>query len=368
MRRKATRYMVPAAGLCMLAAAVGVQAALVHYYRFDEGGGTQTRDEVSTNPQDGTFGADLDPAEAWIPSTLPNGGNAIQFPGVRGDGIFDNPIVSMTRFDRNPQGPNFAYVEFGPDASFDLTDEGTLMCWYMQYPGPDGDGTSPYGADGAINNPDNANWIFYKGPIGEPGDPYVFHNQPSQHLNLRFEGKLGQIDLRSRNPLPVEEWVHIAATWTKTGGYYGDGESFLYVNGEEVAVNDGFGGMRTVFGKFYIGGQPGQTGTGRGCLGAVDEVKVFDTYLSQAEIQAAMVIEPANVQETVSWNPDTVDDAIIMSLLTKASKNYQLRRTTDLVAGNFAPVGPTIKGTGDIVTFYDPDGDPTSSYQFEILD
>jgi len=366
MRSKATRYMVPVAGLWMLVAAVSGPAALVHYYRFDEGGGTQTKDEVKTNSQDGTFGAQLDPASAWISSPLVNGGNALQFPGVRGDGIKDSPPVHITRRDRVPLGPQNAYVQFGPDASFDLTNEGTIMMWYRQDPGPDGDGSSPYGGDGAINNPDNANWIIYKGPVGI--DPYVFHHQPSQGLGLRFEGKMGEIDLRSPSPLPTGEWVHIATTWTKTGGYYGDGESFLYVDGVEVAVNDGFNGLLTATGSLYVGGQPGQTGSGRGCLGGVDELKIFDTALTAQEVQAEMAIVPAAPEGTIPWVPDPVTGAVIMSLSTKANKNYQLKRATDLVAGNFIPVGPLVEGTGDPVSFYDPDGDPAGSYQFEILD
>ena len=348
------------AGVTM--AAVTAQSALLHYYRFDEGSGLATADEVSTNPQDGTLLGGMDATDSWIASGLSNGVTALLFRGVRGDGVFDNE----PNFDQDlePRGPANDAVDFGSDSSFNLTNEGTIMMWYRQDPGPSGSNIT----DIAVNNIHNANWIIYKAP--DPPDPYIFFNQPSQDINLAFEGKAenpdDRIKLRSPDPIPVGEWVHIAASWTTNGGLLGLGQAVLYTNGVGVTTNDAFVGMLSGDGSFYLGGQPVHTGNGRGCYGAVDELKIFDTFMDAAAVQAEMPIVPAAPPGTVAFTPEPVVDAIIMSLVTSEGKSYELQAASDLVLGDWTAVGPTLEGNGEVMKFYEPDGDPSNSYRCEV--
>jgi hypothetical protein len=91
------------------------------------------------------------------------------------------------------------------------------------------------------------------------------------------EGDLQQYNVESQQELPLDEWLHIAGT-------YDGNEMTAYVNGEVEGTttpgpdelysdaNDGFG----------IGGRWGDAG-GR-FVGEIDDVRVYDYGLSQAQV------------------------------------------------------------------------------------
>jgi len=272
----------------MFLAAAGIAQAggvtMTHYYNFNEGSGTNVFDQVATNPQHGEFSFMKSDSD-W---TTGHSGGGLQFNGVRGDGIADDPPVHGTRRDRMPLGPTGDVVYFGDDTSFALVNRGSIMFWMRQDPGPDGDGTG-YGNDGALNNPDNANWIIAKG-----NDPfnYIVHNQHN-YTGMRFEWRAaGDVaSARGSGLLAVEEWVHVAATWDSDSD-----EKHLYVNGV-LEDTQGFGGIDQDWGgNFVVGGHDAHTGAGRGFLGKIDELRVFDGLLTQSEVQTYMSIpEPGTL-------------------------------------------------------------------------
>jgi len=81
--------------------------------------------------------------------------------------------------------------------------------------------------------------------------------------------------------LDLETWYHVALTWDA-------GTYFVYVNGEEVATG-AYSGLSAIHDFTWIGndGNPVSEGT-EAFGGLLDEVRLYDHALSEAEIQASM--------------------------------------------------------------------------------
>jgi hypothetical protein len=91
-----------------------------------------------------------------------------------------------------------------------------------------------------------------------------------------FSGTYGET--YGASALAVNTWTHLAATY--------DGSTLrLYVNGLQVASKAQTGTLATSAGVLTIGGDPlyGQYFTGR-----IDEVRVYSTALSAAQLQGDM--------------------------------------------------------------------------------
>lgn len=368
--RMDSRHRLPAfVTVGLLAGVMGAQSALIHYYRFDEPGGGVLADEIVVNSQPGTFLSGMDPVNSRIPSGVPlafggvDAGNALLFEGVQGDGNFDYPPGGPFTEDREPQGPENNAVSFGSDPSFNLANEGTIMFWFRQDAGPTGTNLTA----GALTNPRNANWIVAK--IGAI-NPYIVHHQPSQGLDLRFEAPVPPDNnsayvVVTPDPIPTNTWTHLAVSWSTTIGGYGLGDIDIYTNGVVAAtlLIDVMLGLNEGASTLILGGDPANTGTGRGCACAVDELKVFDTYLDEAGVQAEMTVNPPAPQQTVPFN-EVAQTGISMSLDTENGVPYALESATDLNADNWTRIGHTITGNGDIMAFFDPAGTPSTSYRF----
>ena len=346
-------WMAAAAGVSMMCV-TGSDAAMVHYYNFDEGSGSNVLDQVAVNPRHGVFGAGKDTANDWVASPLIGGGTALQFNGVRGDGNLDNGQ------DTDPKSASFDVVNFGNDSSFGLASAGTIMWWYRQDPGPSGADIN----DIAINNELNANWLIVKGGDTDgQGTSYILHNQPSQSLHLRMElvGASGTDRLRTAgNVVPFDgTWVHIAFAWDTSGG----GPLIIYLNGVEAASTTGFGGANITPANVYLGGDPVHTGNGRGFIGAVDELKFFDTFLGEAGVQAemAMVPLPGPPFTQVRVGPTT-----FLQFDSLAGSNYVLQ-VSNAVSVVFRDAGTSILGDGGTQRLYDPNGFDAAA-QYRILE
>src|SRR5262249_40981490 len=78
--------------------------------------------------------------------------------------------------------------------------------------------------------------------------------------------------------LPLNTWTHLAATY--------DGATMrLYVNGALAATKAGSGSLLTSTNQLQIGGD---SIYGQDLKGAIDEVRVYNTALSQAQVQSDM--------------------------------------------------------------------------------
>jgi hypothetical protein len=78
--------------------------------------------------------------------------------------------------------------------------------------------------------------------------------------------------------LPLNTWTHVAMT-------YGGGAVRFYVNGALVGTRAHTGAMPATAGALEIGGN---TIWGEWFAGLIDEVRIYNRPLTQAEIQAGM--------------------------------------------------------------------------------
>ncbi len=93
--------------------------------------------------------------------------------------------------------------------------------------------------------------------------------------------------------LPVDEWVHIAATWESTAG--ADNDLMLYINGLNVGNFDFTKAVNTLgTDAVYVGTLNILEGYTRSFAGGLDDVRIYDHKLSQAEV-IALVPEPSSL-------------------------------------------------------------------------
>jgi len=83
---------------------------------------------------------------------------------------------------------------------------------------------------------------------------------------------------QSASPIPVDQWSHIAATWSPTG-------QILYINGNAVGTSTNTAGVSSSYTQTMIGNSPNDLSTG-GFSGSVDEVREYPVALSQSDIQS----------------------------------------------------------------------------------
>ncbi len=217
-------------------------AAMVAYYDFEENTATTTTDNVG--PYTGTLN-----------------GDASIVAGKYGSGV-------------SVQGAG--YVDGFDHASFQVS-QGTVMAWY--------------------NAGSNGNEAQIAGvPAGDSwAPPYVglntWRSWGGSNLGVQANHNGGGIQYIDAPGTPEGEWHHIAASY--------DGQfANLYVDGLLQGSADGgsAGGSISYTGtpSLTIGVSAGD-GSGNHFVGIIDEVKLFNTALSAAEIQAAMVPEPVGL-------------------------------------------------------------------------
>ncbi|GGK78870.1 hypothetical protein Ppa06_40670 [Planomonospora parontospora subsp. parontospora] len=159
-------------------------------------------------------------------------------------------------------------------------------------------------------------------------------------------------------PLPARTWSHLAATY--------DGQALrVYVNGALVA-------SQPAQGAIGVGATPlGIWGTG-----LIDEVRIYDTALSEAQINAdmaapvaggslngpptapeALTAVPGYGKTVLSWQASTDDDGIA---------GYEVHRSA---RADFTPTGSTLLGTVTTTSYTDvPKYRDTYHYRVRAMD
>jgi len=234
--------------IALFAMASTSHAALVAYYDFEDNGSGTTTDNVG-----GYVG------------TL-NGGAAITSSGKYGSAV-----------DVDGTG----YVDGGHHSSF-LVTQGTVMAWVNfdhQDPGP-----GAHDMQIAIM------------PAGDTwGNPWIglgtwIHPSGSNSIaqaNWGGEGTNYQTDT-SKGGVADDTWTHVAATYDgNTLTHYVDGN---LIDSVTQAGAIGYTGSP----RLTIGARNAQH-PGNFFNGMIDEVKLYNTALTQAEVQAAMVPEPTTL-------------------------------------------------------------------------
>jgi PKD repeat protein len=197
---------------------------LVAAYGFEEGRGTLAAD-TSGNGNQGTVAT----TAAWTTGRF---GNALSF---------DGQLAAVTVLDSR---------------SIDLTNAMTLEAWV--YPT-------------ALNGVSD---IIYKDTI-----KYYLVGSLAAGSAPALGGDFAATSLSGTSPLPLNTWSHLAGTY--------DGSKMqLYVNGVLVSSVAQTGNISSSLGSLMIGGNP--LAPGKGLVGSIDEVRIYNRALGAAEIQTDM--------------------------------------------------------------------------------
>ena len=223
---------------------------LVGYYPMNEGAGTDVAD-ASGYQHHGS--AEVEPA--WVDG--PDGfGSALFFDGT-------NPAP--------------AWINCGTWNPSEQTGRLTVSFW-VQWNGP------------------NGNWqgIVAKRDSYEPSPDgsMMWYFEISQGVNDIFFGRRGQTSI-SGSVLPIGEWKHIAVAC--------DGAiATMYIDSQEISDGD-FTFGPTLDATIMIGADEG--GGSNGFNGAIDELRLYNTALTQQEIQVVMYEVGAVIEYAFSPNP-----------------------------------------------------------------
>jgi len=252
-------------GLAAGVANADITSGLVGYYRLDEGAGDIAHD-MSGEGHDGT----LHNGATWIT------------PGYQGDGV-------------NFDGTANTRIELGTWNPAEETEQLSLALW-IRWAG--GGGT-------------------YQGLVGKRNDwpattMFQFQVRPENGGTFRLETGTYQVVSPNGTLTPfVQTWAHVATTFDGT-------TCRLYLNGEEIASGDfafTTAGEASNMGIGCVtGGGAGHSGNGEVFLGDIDEVRIYNRALSEAEIPATMEGEMglhATGPEPEDGETDVLRDAVL---------------------------------------------------------
>ena len=153
-------------------------------------------------------------------------------------------------------------------------------------------------------------------------------NTTSQRPNSRMANGSANVTVTGTSKLPLNTWTHIASTY--------DGSVFrFYVNGVQVSTTNINGTMGISTGMLRIGGTT--TLGSQYFTGIIDEVRIYNRALSQAEIQTDMNTPIAPDSEAPAVNitaPATGDVLGTINVSANASDNVGVAGVQFLLDGN----------------------------------
>ena len=204
-------------------------AGLVAVYSFNEGSGTAVNDASGNSNNGAVSGA------SW--STLGRFGNALSF-----DGVND-------------------WVTVNSSSSLNLTSAMTLEAWV--YPA-----VAPAGFRTVIGKEQSGGSVY---------NLYASSDSSNRPATAVYVGG-SKRTLAGGNQLVANSWIHLAAT-------YDGATQRLYVNGNQVASRPQSGAIQTSTSPVRFGGSGV---SGEFFRGFIDEVRIYNRALTQAEIQTDM--------------------------------------------------------------------------------
>jgi hypothetical protein len=244
-----------------------VAAGLVAAFSFNEGGGT-TINDASGNSNTGTIsGASR--------TALGRFGSALSF-----DGVND-------------------WVTINSSSSMNLTASMTLEAWVYPAVAPSG-------------------WRSVIGKEQPGGLAYSLYassessNRPATVVSVGGSNRI----LRGGSQLVAGSWIHLAAT-------YDGATQRLYVNGSQVASRPQSGSIQTSAGPVRLGGN---AVSGEFFRGLIDEVRIYNRALTQAEILIDM---NAPIGQTLDTTPPVISNGQPSGVLPAGTTQATLRVTTD---------------------------------------
>ena len=223
-------------------------------------------DEIRLYPKAGELIIPVEPDNTGLVASYAFDGNANDSSGSGNNGT----LVGNATYDAGVSGQAISlngvdgYVEIADDPSLDLDTALTLAAWVN------------------LRDLDTYYFIAHKGPSGTAGDNYpgnfAFRISPAGILQLLHQTSEGQTfsTYNSNAAIAAGQWCHVAGTLTK-------GESVqFYINGRHA----GSAVQETEFGlvndiSVKIGGR---TDNYSFFNGAIDDVRLYNRVLSQAEL------------------------------------------------------------------------------------
>jgi hypothetical protein len=288
-------------------------AELVAYYPLDEGSGRIIRDYSGLRH---VGEAQADPT--WVDGA-PGFGKALYFDGAE---------------------PAPAWVNCGTWNPSEGTDELTVACW-IQW--------------GGVQAPDQR-WhgIVAKRDGWDDTEPLMWYLEINGANGYLLFGRWNNYTVGTGGAVPVQEWAHIAATCDRVNGS-------LYVNGELKKSA-----------KFSLGPKTDSTlmigadnlgGTGA-FYGAIDEVRLYDTAMTQEQIQAVMFEAGAKPELSLVPRPadkeiDVARDVVLTWRPGIYAATHNVYFGTDYNNVNEATVSDprgVLARQNQVDTAYDPEG------------
>lgn len=245
---------VTSTGITSASASVLVLASAVTHFRLDEpvGSWTGAAGEVIDSGTTGLHGKRLTTAASTTTNEVaPSPTIASQYSSVVGG------FCNAGRFDGN------GVVQVADSPLFDYTKTLSASAWI--YP-------TAYNTEMSSILSNDVNYEFH---LNSAGKLYWWWNAST---------------LTSAATIPLNQWTHIAITFDSTAG-----RQRIYINGvQDSNTNNWTGTLQANPCNFYIGGDVA-TGTcavlpARNFRGMIDEVKLYNTALSAAEVQADMTL------------------------------------------------------------------------------
>ncbi len=225
--------------------------------------------------------------ETGLVGYWPLDGDATDESGNGLDGTINGDVTPVADRSAEPDsamqfsGASDAYIDVGDPPELQLTGEMTLASWVYLDSSNSNNGRIVGKMAGGGSRSWSLNIEASSGGITNPGNFFV----ASDGNTL--------VNVMTQDSLPTDEWVHLA-------GIYRPGEALeIYVNG--VLDNANTSGIPAS--QFSTNGQPVYVGNRTACtncgwLGFLDEVRIYERALSEAEVRQVMT---GNV---VSAGPD----------------------------------------------------------------
>lgn len=259
---------------------------LVHYKFNDGSGSTLTNSCTNTTGLDGT----LQNSPAWIASPVQFSANALNFDG-------SNDIVVV---------PKIVSSDFTVEYWMNTTSTG---------PG----GSQWYNGDGIVD-------AEVAGVTNDWGTALI-------GSKLGFGIGNPDITLISSTSVNTGNWIHVAATWKQSTG-----AMVLYINGNQEGSNTGGTNLRSAPTRITFGEL--QTNIQR-FNGSIDEVRIWNTVRTQAQIQANMnkELDPGAESNLVAYY--TFDQGIASGTNTGLTNLIDQKNTNNGTLSNFSLSGAT---------------------------
>ncbi|MBV6626937.1 MAG: DUF4347 domain-containing protein [Rivularia sp. (in: Bacteria)] len=233
----------------------GNESGLVGYWNFN---GNNQNNAVNSNRKD---------ASPQVNSYIKNPAPQIGYVEVNLDKPFTGPQGLWVQYEvlqKQTKALKFDgindYVSVNHSNSLNITDEVTIEAWVN------------------LKNANNNQKLIGKTPIGSG---YVIGVEGGK-LYPEFWDSQGKVHAFQQGNIKSNEWTHIAVSWKTNGQLIG------YINGEEVGrINVGSAALGTNNNNLIIGAAPWDRSSFK-VDGIVDEVRIWNTARSQADIQANM--------------------------------------------------------------------------------